>query len=366
MYSEALGAWTASQITGIDAAAQCAAVVELDWSGPKPVTVSDLGDVQPLRLTHHNWSATLSHRNYGWVLPKSFTVIGSLPPLVTNPSNAYAPAWGRGEQLAWQRHWDSGNREEWTAPYALTCTAEELAAEPASGTPRTGIKHLTVRQITQLDCARLVSDFPALTRLTLLGNLGTLTSAAALNELPLLQGLIIGELFGMEASDCLLPRHVPEVEEVCLDGIPADYASAMRKAWRPHVRHGVHLDIRGARKPDWVADNATNPLRNWDGREHIPRTHYRKVLAHYKATRDAFLAEVTGSEDHASIAEIGHTFGAALNALDSRSCFIETVEREEIFDALDYLVDEAQTATGRDLTAARAAMVKGVDSIRDW
>lgn len=366
VYSEALGAWTASQVTGIDATAKCAAILELAWSGPEPATVADLGDVQPLRLTHHSWGGMLSHCNHGWVLPRSFTVIGSLAPLVTEPSYSFASAWGRGEQLARQRHWDSGDREDWTPPYALTCTADELAADQPPGPVRVGVKHLTVRGVTRLDCALLVAVFPDLTRLSLSGSLGTLTSAAALNQLQRLQGLTISELFGMDASDCLLPRDVPEVEEVSLYGIPADYAAAMRKTWRPHVRHGVELEVRGARKPEWVAANATNPLRDWDGREHIPRTAYRKAIAQYKATRDAFLAEVTNGEQHDNIAEIGRTFGAAFNALDSRSPFIETVEREELFDALDFLADEAQTAAKRDLTAARAALIDGMDSLRDW
>ncbi|WP_374776986.1 hypothetical protein OG756_33730 [Streptomyces sp. NBC_01310] len=366
VYSDALGAWTASQVTGIDVAEKCAAVLELDWSGPEPATVADLGDVQPLRLTHHSWGGKLSHCNRSWVLPRSFTVIGSLPSLVTAPSYSYASVWGRGEQLALQRHWDSGDREDWNAPYALTCTADELAAEHTRGIVRAGVKHLTVRGITRLDCARLVSAFPDLTRLSLSGNLGTLTSAAALNQLARLQALTVSELFGMDASDCLLPRHVPEVEEVSLYGIPADYAAAMRKAWRSHVRHGVELDVRGARKPEWLAANAANPLRDWDGREHIPRTAYRKAVAQYEATRDAFLVEVTGGEDHGNIVEIGRAFGTAFNALDSRSPFIETVEREELFDALDFLADEAQTAAGRELTAARAALIEGANSSRDW
>ncbi|MFF3728617.1 hypothetical protein ACFYYM_40445 [Streptomyces erythrochromogenes] len=366
VYSEALGAWTASQVTGIDIVEKCAAVLELDWSGPEPATVADLGDVQSLRLTHHSWGGKLSHCNRSWVLPRSFTVIGSLPPLVTAPAYSYASVWGRGEQLALQRHWDSGDREDWDAPYTLTCTAEELVANHTSSVVRAGVKHLTVRGITQLDCDLLVSAFPHLTRLSLAGNLGTLTSATALNQLARLQALTISELFGMDASDCLLPRHAPAVEEVSLYGIPADYAAAMRKAWRPHVRHGVELDIRGARKPEWAAANTANPLRDWDGREHITPTGYRKAVAQYKATRDAFLAQVTGGEDHGTITEIGRAFGAAFNTLDSHTPFIETVEREELFDALDFLADEAQTATGRDLTAARAALIEGANSSRDW
>ncbi|MFF3604316.1 hypothetical protein [Streptomyces sp. NPDC002463] len=170
----------------------------------------------------------------------------------------------------------------------------------------------------------------------------------------------------MDTADCLLPRHVPEMEEVSLYGIPAGYAAAMRKTWRPQVRHGVQLDVHGARKPEWVAVNAANPLRDWDGREHIPRAGHRKAVAQYEATRDAFLAEVTGGEHYGDIAEIGRAFAAAFNALDSRSSFIETVEREELFDALDFLVEEAQTAAGRDLSAARAALIEGVESSRDW
>ncbi|GAA0291295.1 hypothetical protein GCM10010302_32330 [Streptomyces polychromogenes] len=140
----------------------------------------------------------------------------------------------------------------------------------------------------------------------------------------------------------------------------------MRKTWRPHVRHGVELDVRSARKPEWVAANTNNPLRDWDGREHIPRTGYRKAVAQYKDTREAFLAEVTSGKQQGNISEVGRAFGAAFNTLDRRSRFIETVEREELFDALDFLVNEAQTAVGRDLTAARAALIDGVNSIRDW
>ncbi|MCF2526974.1 hypothetical protein [Yinghuangia soli] len=388
VYSEALGEWTAAQITGVDATEKRAAVVELDWSGPRPSTAADLGDVQPLRLTHHSWNGNLSYSNLSWDLPRSYTVIGSLPVLVPEPSPAYS-SWRCGDQLAMQRYWDAGNRESWTAPYALTCSADELAAR----VPDPGIRHLDVHGVTELDCARLVADYPDLTRLELSGTFGTLTSAAALNELPKLQRLWIRELFGMAASDCALPRNLPELEDLFLYNIPAEYAVAMRKAWRPEIPHGVCVDVRGSRKPEWVAENAGNPLRHWDGSEHIPRTAYRKAVAQYKATRKAFLAEVTGGagagevagvtavsnpaevtkavevatgEDFSAITQIGRDYAAAFNAMTRRTSFIETVERDELFDALDTLVNEAQTLTGKDLAAARAALIDGADEVRDW
>ncbi|MER5479306.1 hypothetical protein ABT026_20400 [Streptomyces sp. NPDC002734] len=93
---------------------------------------------------------------------------------------------------------------------------------------------------------------------------------------------------------------------------------------------------------------------------------YRKAVAAYEAARDAFLAEVAAGERHGVIAEIGDAFGTSLNELDLRAQFIETEEREELFDALDFLVDETQTRVGRDLSAARAVLIEAVDAVHDW
>ncbi|GGV39368.1 hypothetical protein GCM10010182_74710 [Actinomadura cremea] len=60
------GEWTAAQIVRIDAEGRKAAVLELDWSGPEPMPVAELGDVSPLRLTHHSWNGSLSYCNHEW------------------------------------------------------------------------------------------------------------------------------------------------------------------------------------------------------------------------------------------------------------------------------------------------------------
>lgn len=33
---------------------------------------------------------------------------------------------------------------------------------------------------------------------------------------------------------------------------------------------------RKARKPEWLAQNFDNPFRDWDGAEHIPKSHAKK------------------------------------------------------------------------------------------
>ncbi|WP_119726666.1 hypothetical protein [Thermomonospora amylolytica] len=368
-FSDALGEWTAAQIIRLDPVNETAGVLELDWSGPEPGSVADLGDVSPLRLTHHSWNGTLSYHDCPWVLPRSHKVIGALPLLHDRPSNAYG-AWRLGDQLARQRRWDGGVRQDPAEPWRAEYTGAEidrLLAEPAA--PRPDIRELHVRGVTSLDCGRLVERFPHLTDLHLHGDLGLLTAAERLNELTSLRSLHIVDLFGMSGDDRLLPHRVPALETLCLSGVPAEYATAMRSAWRPEIPNGTYVEIRRARTPEWVAENRDNPLRDWDGRANISRAAYGKAVAQYKATRRAVMAVLSDdpADDRvARLAEIGREYGEAFNRLDRRTGFIETVEREELFDALDHIVQEAEDALGLDLTWARDSLASGADSVRDW
>lgn len=200
--------------------------------------------------------------------------------------------------------------------------------------------------------------------------MGTLTNAASLNRLTQLKTLFITNLFGMTSADCLLPANAKHLESLGLHNIPADYAIAMKKAWRPEIPNGTHIEITGARKPDWVAENRNNPLREWDGRDHISSVRYRRSLAQYKSTRRAIravLADDAIADKAAALRQLGQQFGEAFNALDgTRNPFIETEEREELFAALDFILEEAAADIGDVSTATREQLHAGVESIRSW
>src|SRR5438105_2219373 len=87
-FAEELGEWTAAQITDLNPGSKRAGVLELEWSGPEPSSVADLGRVSALVLTHHAWENKTSHTNLEWVLPRSYKVIGSLPLLGKVPSSS--------------------------------------------------------------------------------------------------------------------------------------------------------------------------------------------------------------------------------------------------------------------------------------
>src|SRR5215468_10446564 len=96
---DVLGEWAAAQITEIDPDWRKVGVLELDWSGPEPSTVDDVGTVGALRLTHHSWGGRLSHTNCDWVLPRSYRVIGSMPLVHDRRANSYMGRWRVGDQL---------------------------------------------------------------------------------------------------------------------------------------------------------------------------------------------------------------------------------------------------------------------------
>ncbi|MFZ1286888.1 MAG: hypothetical protein WAR57_07610, partial [Candidatus Phosphoribacter sp.] len=220
-YSEPLRAWTAAQITGLGArcgADSQAGVLDLDWSGPEPESMGDLGELRPLRLTHGLHRNRLSHCNFDWLLPRGYKVIGNAPLLHEGLSDGFGGVWRVGDQLARQRRWDSGEGNG--DPGDLSLDATQLAQLLSTSIPTAEVWGLQVGEIESLNCADLVTRFPNLTSLALRGNLGTLQDAAALQHMSGLRTLFIDDLFGMSAADRVTIDHLSKLEMLGLYSIP--------------------------------------------------------------------------------------------------------------------------------------------------
>lgn len=370
-YSEPLRAWTAAQVTGVGGKwgiTGQAGVLDLDWSGSEPDAIGDLGELRPLRLTHHAHRNRLSHINVEWLLPRTYKTLGSTSLIVEGLADGYSAGWRVGQQLAAQRRWEAGGPDR--DPGDLSLTATDLAAYLERAAPMPDVWRVDVVDVERLNCWDLVTCFPEVSRLSLTGNLGKLENAGALQRLTGLRTLFIQDLFGMSPSDAVTVRHLPALEMLGLYSTPAEYASAMRRAWTPEIAHGTFLEVRSPRKPGWVEENRDNPLRAWDGREHISTPRYRKAVDEYRATRRsviATLAAADGTSTSADLVELGRKFAQAFNRLDAgRSPFIETEEREDLFVALDAAVVAAEARHGRPFVGAREALRDGVDQLREW
>lgn len=361
-YSRHLGEWSAAQITALGAefGPASAAVLELNWSGPEPKDLREIQHALPRRLTHHAHWGRLSYYNVGWVLPRRYRVLGKLPLLHSEPSNRYMGGWRVGFQLPLQRSWDRGEAE-FVDPAAAICTGGELD-ELLDGPVRPDVLDLKVTDVETLDCAQLVRTFPRLDALSLTGSLGVLNQAASLNELVDLRELFVQDLFGMTEQDVLDPDQVLRLESLGLYSVPKAYARASRKMWSKQIAAGVALEVRQPRDETWVAENRDNPLRDWDGREHISASAYSRSVNQFRITRRAVLAAEAAGAGPEAFEALGRDFGLAFNTLDRRRMFIETVEREELFEALRRLAEEHCA----DAVGVTDALQAGVDAVRDW
>ncbi|WP_406230210.1 hypothetical protein [Nocardia sp. NBC_01009] len=119
-------------------------------------------------------------------------------------------------------------------------------------------------------------------------------------------------------------------------------------------------------QPESVAENRGNPLRGWENENHISSTQYQKALAQYESTRQAVLAALSDDPTVGRMTEIGREYGEAFNILEEEDPFIDTADREDLFDALDHILDEAEAELSLDLDWARESLIEGAESVRDW
>ncbi|MBY0087836.1 hypothetical protein [Brevibacillus brevis] len=215
---------------------------------------------------------------------------------------------------------------------------------------------LRLRNVTELDLQPLVQRYPSLRDIRLWGKPGTLSNLGSIMHLKELLTFTTYDLFGFSGDEFPSPDQCPKLSTLWMTSLPAEAAKTIKAAYKKEVKNGLDLSITKPRKPEWLANNLTNPFRDWDGREHISKAHANKVASLYKKMNTAISAlEKQGSEDATNAGEIRTALRALVkeytetfNKMDRRTGFIETVEREEIFVVLDELLQSAK----RNLAAA--------------
>lgn len=363
-----LGEWSAAQIISLGDRQQEADVLDLDWSGPEPHDVADLGQLSPLRLTHHAHQNQLEQYHREWVLPRSYKNLGPAPLLTTRESMTWSTGWSVGSQLHWQRRWDAGERGDFQQASDVRQYEDGQALLSASTAPE--VRTLSIYSVPSVDAALIASAFPNLTQLNIFGEMGRLVHPSALNQLHRLRHLDVYEMFGMTAHDRLDPDRVNTMEYICLDGVPADYAAAMRRTWAPEASKGVYLSISKTRSPEWVQENVNNPLRAWDGREGISNRTYKKALHAWKvSTRpipEVLRAGMGEAERRERLAALGEAFAESFNEVAGPAHLLLTEERDELFEALHRLVTDAAADTAVDAEDAALTVLHAVNTHRDW
>lgn len=229
---------------------------------------------------------------------------------------------------------------------------------------------LWIRDVKEVDVAALARRFPALTRLRIWGAPGMLRHAEALSSWQGLRTLTLSDMFGYPPDDFPSPASLPALRMLWLSSLPADVAAAVKKEWKGAAASGVSLNVRQARKPEWLAANLDNPFRSWEDTDtdRIKPAQAKRAAALYRTARSDALKVADADNPVAALSPIVETYAEAFNKLDARGNFIETEEREQIYMALMQILDAVDVqrhGAGRP-PVDRAAIEAVMDGVRDF
>ena len=245
-----------------------------------------------------------------------------------------------------------------------------------SGAGLTRLGALSLRGMKTLDCAELARAFPHVHALYLWGAPGVATGIEHLAALRELEMILINDIFPPAESRLPGPDTWPNLQSLWLTSVPAELIAQAKKDYKKAAASGLDLELSKPRKPEWLAANLDNPFREWDGSEHITAAQAKKAATLYRKTRaDALKAAATHAGDQdalmAAMSDIVRTYAEAFNALDRRTGFIETVERDQIYVALMGILDAAEAKLAEvagqgAATLDRNALDQAVDEVREF
>lgn len=200
-----------------------------------------------------------------------------------------------------------------------------------------GLEKLYIRTITELDIADILRAYPKLRELRLWGKPGNLINFAKISEFSELEVLTTMELFGFTADEVPKPEKLQKLYMLWMDSLPEDAAKEVKKLYKNRKSEGLDLWITKPRKAEWLAQNLENPFRSWDGEEHITPANAKKAADIYRKTRAAVVKLIDGAgKDIENDAEVlVRDYTESFNKMDKKKLFIDTVERDEVFTALD-------------------------------
>ena len=230
------------------------------------------------------------------------------------------------------------------------------------------LMHLLLDAMPVVDVDMVAQRFPWLTQLTVRGKPGLASNLASIARLERLQEFNAYELFGYGPDEFPAPAQMPALSSLHLASLPADAAKAIKARYKKAAALGLDLSVTRPRKPEWLAENLDNPFRDWDGREHIAVAYARKAAQAYKkllAAARTIDADTDGAAAQAIGRQMVADYVAVFNQIERRSSVIETVERDEIYVALEQVLTQVQQRAG----AARfdaASLYEVFDRLRDF
>lgn len=190
----------------------------------------------------------------------------------------------------------------------------------------------------QIDMANISAYLPHLKVLRIWGHPDNIENISSISLLKSLHWLTLNDMFGFGADDFPSPENLPSVSCIWMNSVPEDVAKKVKKEYKH-----IELWVRKGRKPDWLEANLNNPFRHWDGDEYISPSHAKKAATiyakYYKQIGDYLKTDLNQEALQKELEGIIKEYTKEFNKMDARKHWVDTVTREDIYNALCLLLD---------------------------
>ncbi|MCB9587949.1 MAG: hypothetical protein H6718_21265 [Polyangiaceae bacterium] len=188
------------------------------------------------------------------------------------------------------------------------------------------LSQLEVSWLKVIDLKAIAKAYPKLRSLLVRGKFARVEHPEALAKLSELESLTFYDVYDLDVAALPPIEKLPKLNHVLFGGLRKSDAQLLRK----HFGKLRYLDIHGAKNDAWIAANANNPLRNWvDDDEAFGEKACKIFAAAYRGATKAKGAEAK---------KVLTDYIKALNKLDSKYECIDTIRREEAYEAYHQLV----------------------------
>ncbi|MEG1117274.1 MAG: hypothetical protein RSE46_19720, partial [Janthinobacterium sp.] len=111
VFSSRLQQYVACQVTAIEddassGRAPLAAVLELDWAGDALPDAVAVQSMRPLVCDYYFWNRRHDHSFVNARVPRAYTLVANIAPLVDTQVKSYSGGWHMGDSLYRQRRWE--------------------------------------------------------------------------------------------------------------------------------------------------------------------------------------------------------------------------------------------------------------------
>ena len=218
--------------------------------------------------------------------------------------------------------------------------------------------------ILEIDFAQILNNYPNLRELRLWGKPGHILNFHKLSEFKELVMFSTVDLFGFTAEDIPKPEDLPRLSMFWMSSLPEEAAKVAKKYYKKQQDKGLNLWITKPRKAEWLAQNLDNPFRSWDGQENISIANAKKAASLYRKTRASLikLLENPNENTMTNVEVLIREYTQGFNKMDKRNCFIETIEREDIYSALVEILDLLPEDLGMD----KEKFIEIFDELKDF